>query len=42
MGRGIGNRQKKIVVPKKVWVQPPAPAKTPVRRRPEKAVRKRD
>jgi hypothetical protein len=26
MGRGIGNRQKKIVAPKKVWIKPrPAP-----------------
>jgi hypothetical protein len=22
MGRGIGNRQKKIVAPKKIWIQP--------------------
>jgi len=22
MGRGIGNRQKKVVVPRKVWIKP--------------------
>jgi hypothetical protein len=27
MGRGIGNRQKKIVAPKKVWVKPSKTAK---------------
>jgi hypothetical protein len=30
MGRGIGNRQKKIVTPKKVWIKPrPAPKALP-------------
>jgi hypothetical protein len=42
MGRGIGNRQKKIVAPKKVWIQPPAPAKPALKGRREKPVRKRD
>ncbi len=22
MGRGIGNRQKKVIVPRKVWIKP--------------------
>jgi hypothetical protein len=42
MARGIGNRQKKIVTPKKVWSRPPAPAKPGVKGRPEQPKRKKD
>jgi hypothetical protein len=40
MGRGIGNRQKKIVAPKKVWAKPrPVPKAFPLfPRGPERGV----
>ena len=40
MARGIGNRQKKVVTPKRVWVKPAA--KPRIKGRPEKPASKRD
>ena len=39
MGRGIGNRQKKIVAPKKTWIKPPPPKAAPLARRKRDGVR---
>jgi hypothetical protein len=40
MGRGIGNRQKKMIAPKKVWVKPqPTPKAHPLSRREREGVR---
>jgi hypothetical protein len=40
MGRGIGNRQKKVVAPRKIWVKPkPAPKALPLSRRERDGVR---
>jgi len=40
MARGIGNRQKKIVTPKKAWVQPkPTPKVHPLSPREKDGVR---